>query len=183
MSDAINGKPPGSFWIIAGVALVWHLVGVMFIATAVILIATYLPMLPSSLGWAGRNRYVEVAAYVALGILSQAFFLYAVPYVLLGNEPFHGAIGRSIRFALRRYMLSLTIAAVAFIVIAPTFLLELKAQIISLRIFPELIVYIQILGNIMKLVSGYILIGGVTVVYMNANPGRSRLDEMESVPQ
>ena len=29
MSDAINGKPPVSFWIIGGVALVWNLIGVM----------------------------------------------------------------------------------------------------------------------------------------------------------
>ena len=29
MSDQINGKPPTSFWIIAGVALVWNLIGLM----------------------------------------------------------------------------------------------------------------------------------------------------------
>ncbi len=29
MSDPINGKPPTSFWIIAGVALVWNLIGLM----------------------------------------------------------------------------------------------------------------------------------------------------------
>lgn len=29
MSDLINGKPPTSFWIIAGVALVWNLAGIM----------------------------------------------------------------------------------------------------------------------------------------------------------
>jgi uncharacterized membrane protein len=29
MSDQINGKPPTSFWIIAGVALAWNLIGMM----------------------------------------------------------------------------------------------------------------------------------------------------------
>ncbi len=29
MSDPINGKPPTSFWIIAAVALVWNLIGIM----------------------------------------------------------------------------------------------------------------------------------------------------------
>jgi len=29
MSDQINGKPPTSFWIIAGVALVWNLIGMV----------------------------------------------------------------------------------------------------------------------------------------------------------
>lgn len=29
MSDPINGKPPTAFWILAGVALVWNLIGLM----------------------------------------------------------------------------------------------------------------------------------------------------------
>jgi len=29
MSDVISGKPPTSFWIIGGVALVWNLIGLM----------------------------------------------------------------------------------------------------------------------------------------------------------
>jgi hypothetical protein len=29
MSDPINGKPPTAFWIIAGVALLWNLIGLM----------------------------------------------------------------------------------------------------------------------------------------------------------
>lgn len=184
VASALVGKPLNlarSF----GLAMrrYWHLIGVMFIATVIMMIITYLPVLLSSLGWTSRNRYVEIVAYVALGILSQAFFLYAVPYVLLDNDPFHKALVKSFRFALKRYPLSLTLAAVPFIVIMPTFLLELKAQIISLRIFPELIIYIQILGDIMKLVSGYILVGGVTVVYMKANPGRSLSGELESETQ
>jgi len=30
MSDALNGKPPTSFWVIAAVLLFWNLVGLMF---------------------------------------------------------------------------------------------------------------------------------------------------------
>ena len=29
MSDVLNGKPPMSFWIVAGVALAWNLIGMM----------------------------------------------------------------------------------------------------------------------------------------------------------
>ena len=30
MSDTINGKPPVSFWLVSGAALVWNLIGLVF---------------------------------------------------------------------------------------------------------------------------------------------------------
>ncbi len=155
----------------------WRLVGVMLIATVVILAATYLPALPMVLGWTARNLYVATGGGILIGILAQVFFLYAVPFVLLEGEPFGAAVGKSIRFARRRYLPSLTLAVVSFAVTLPTFLLGFKAQFISLRIFPELIMHIQILGEIMKLISTYILVGGVTVIFIketstSSGPGR-----------
>jgi hypothetical protein len=144
----------------------WHLAGVMLIATVFILAATYLPALPSIFGWTERNRYFMTGGGIIFGILVQALFLYAIPFVLLGGENFARAIGKSFGFARRRYLLSLTLAAVPFAVTLPTFLLGFKAQVISLRIFPELIMHIQIMGEVMKLVSTYILVGGVTAIYI-----------------
>jgi hypothetical protein len=144
----------------------WHLAGVMLVATVFILASTYLPALPSLFGWTERNRYLMTGGGIIFGILVQALFLYAVPFVLLSGEPFFRAIGRSFQFARRHYLLALTLAAVPFVVTLPTFLLGFKAQVISLRIFPELIMHIQILGEIMKTVSTYILVGGVTVIYI-----------------
>jgi hypothetical protein len=155
----------------------WHLAGVMLVATVVILAATYLPALPMLLDWTAYNRHIATGGGIIIGILVQVFFLYAVPFVLIDGESFLASIGRSIRFARRRYLLSLTLASVSFAVTLPTFLLGFKAQIISLRIFPELIMHIEILGEIMKLISTYILVGGVTVIFMEdasarPDPGR-----------
>ena len=143
----------------------WHLVGVMLVATLLILAAAYLPALPSSFGWTSRNRYLITGGGIVLGLVVQAFFLYAVPFVLLNGESFLKAIGKSFRLARRRYLLALTLAAVPFIVTLPTFMLGFKAQAISLRLFPELLMHIQIMGEIMKTISAYILVGGVTVIY------------------
>jgi len=155
----------------------WHLAGVMLIATVVILAATYLPALPMLFDWTAYDRYIATGGGIIIGILAQAFFLYAVPFVLIDGESFPTALRSSIRFARRRYMLSLTLAGVSFAVTLPTFLLGFKAQIISLRTFPELIMHIEILGEIMKLISTYILVGGVTVIFMEeastrSSPGR-----------
>ena len=151
----------------------WHIAGVMLIATLALIAATYIPSIPSSLGWVEHNRYLSTGGGIILGILAQAFFLFALPFVLLRGEPLLGAIGRSFRFAGRRYLLALTLAAVPFVITIPTLLLGFKAQIISLRTFPELMMHIHILGEIMKLVSGYILIGGVTVALIEESPPAS----------
>jgi hypothetical protein len=144
----------------------WHLAGVMLVATVLILASTYLPVLPSLLGWTARNRYLVTGGGILLGLVVQAFFLYAVPFVLLNGESFLKAIGKSFAFARKRYLLALTLAAVPFVVTIPTFLLGFKAQALSLRIFPELLMHIQILGEIMKMISAYILVGGVTVIHI-----------------
>lgn len=176
IAAALSGRPldlGNSF--AATMKRYWRLIGVMFVATLIILFATYLPRLPSNFGWTTHNRYIATISSVLLGILVQAFFLYAVPFVIIGGESIFGAIAKSIRFARRRYLLSLTLAAVPFIIMLPTFLLGFKAQILSLRIYPELITHIQILGEIMNVVATYILVGGVTVIFTEeAFTGSSR---------
>lgn len=167
IASALGGKPldlNGSFG--RTMRRYWHLVGVMLVATALILAATYLPILPSLFGWVKRNRYLATGGGIILGLIVQAFFLYAIPFVLLNGESFFKAIGKSFRFARRRYLLALTLAAVPFVITVPTFMLGFKAQAISLRIFPELLMHIQILGEIMNMISAYILVGGVTVIHL-----------------
>ncbi len=148
----------------------WHLAGAMIVVTAIVMFAVYLPSVPSVLGWAPRSRYIVTGGGIVIGILAQAFFLYTIPFILLNGEPLFKAIGKSFQLARRRYILSLTLATVPFLFTMPTFLLGFKAPIISLRTIPELIIHIQILGEIMKLISGYILIGGVTVTHIEENP-------------
>ena len=143
-----------------------HLVCVMIVATAAIAAASRLPSLPSRLGWIPHNRYIITGGGVVLGLAAQAFFLYAVPSVLLNRRPAIGAVKESFRISARRYMLAATLVAVPFIVTLPTFLLGFKAQIIALRLFPELMIYIQILSEVMQLIASYILAGSIAVQFM-----------------
>ena len=188
IASAIGGKPlglTGSFG--RTMKRYWHLAGVMLVATVLILAAAKLPAVPSHLGWIARNRHFVAGGGIILGIVVQAFFLYAVPFVLLNGESFFKAIDKSFRFARRRYLLALTLAAVPFVVTVPTFLLGFKAQAISLRLFPELLMHIQILGEIMKMISAYILVGGVTVIHIeetapiSKGPGWKPENEEEGV--
>ena len=144
----------------------WHLVIVMIIALAAIIIAANIPYLvpisPGSL----PHRHIPTAAGIVLGLITQAFFIFAVPIVLLSVLPAFGALRNNFRFALGNYTASITLALVTFIVSLPTFLLGFKSQLIALRLFPELLIYIQITAELLQFVSTYLLVGGVTILFL-----------------
>ncbi|MCK4349612.1 MAG: hypothetical protein KAX13_02075, partial [Candidatus Krumholzibacteria bacterium] len=77
-----------------------------------------------------------------------------------------GALRDSVSFAFYNYPASLTLAVVTFIVSLPTFLLGFKSQVIALRLFPELLIHIQITAEVLQFVSTYLLVGGVTVLFL-----------------
>ncbi len=143
-----------------------HLVVVMIVALAAIFIVANIPYLipisPESL----PHRHIPTAAGILFGLIIQAFFIFAVPIVLLSTRPAFGALLDNFRFAFRNYTASLTLALVTFIVSLPTFLLGFKSQVIALRLFPELLIYIQITTELLQFISTYLLVGGVTVLFL-----------------
>ena len=143
-----------------------HLVIVMVVALAAILIAANIPYLvpisPGSL----PHRHIPTAVGILFGLITQAFFIFAVPIVLLSRRRAFGALLDNFRLAFHNYTAALTLALVTFIVSLPTFLLGFKSQVIALRLFPELLIYIQITTELLQFISTYLLVGGVTVLLL-----------------
>jgi uncharacterized membrane protein len=92
MSDVINGKPPISFWIIAGVALVWNLIGVMIFYMQVNAspqdLAQYyneteLAFLTSIPSWATAANAIAVIAGVLGCVLLLMRKIWAVPMFII----------------------------------------------------------------------------------------------------
>jgi hypothetical protein len=97
MSDAINGKPPVSFWIVAGVALLWNLIGLFMYysgvsATPEQLKAVYSPeqfaAIEATPAWvtsafAIATTFGVIASIVLLLRKALAFLLYVVSFVAL----------------------------------------------------------------------------------------------------
>ena len=92
MSDVISGKPPASFWIIGGVALVWNLIGLMLYymqvsATPEVLAAAYneaeYEFIVSIPTWATSAHAIAVTA----GVLGCIFLLmrkaWAIPVFIV----------------------------------------------------------------------------------------------------
>jgi hypothetical protein len=104
---------------------------------------------------------------VILGLLVQALFIYAVPIILMRRRSAFGALRENFRFAVHNYPASFTLALVTFAVSLPTFLLGLKSRVIALRLFPELLIHIQVTAELLQFVATYLLVGGVTVLFLD----------------
>ena len=97
MSDAINGKPPVSFWIVAGLALAWNLIGLFMYysgvsATPEQLQAVYTPEQFAAIeatpvwvtsAFAIATTFGVIASIVLLLRKALAFLLFVVSFVAL----------------------------------------------------------------------------------------------------
>lgn len=129
-----------------------------------------------SAGVGGTLRYAAAAAWIAAGLVVQAFFVYAIPFVVIGGRTFPGALSGGIVLTARLLTKTLCIVAIAFILTLPTLLLSLKAELIALRIAPEFMIHLHIATKVMELVSMYLITAGATVIFLKRTERRAGRD-------
>ena len=142
-----------------------HLVCVSLITSIVILLCVNFPNAVIN-RLVDSPRMVIIAAAMLLGLVIQAFFIYAMPLVILEHHSAIRAIGNSFRMARRFFGQTFLIAATPFVLMLPTTLLSFKAQVISLRLSPEFMIHIQTADEVMQLIATYLFIGGLTINFI-----------------
>lgn len=142
-----------------------HLVCVSLITSIVILLCVNFPNAVIN-RLVDSPRMVIIAAAMLLGLVIQAFFIYAMPLVILEHHSAIQAIGNSFRMARRFFGQTFLIAATPFVLMLPTTLLSFKAQVISLRLSPEFMIHIQTADEVMQLIATYLFIGGLTINFI-----------------
>lgn len=111
----------------------------------------------------GLPRGTEALVSVALAIVAQTLFVYAVALVVLEGRTALGAARESIARAARRPVESITFVLVPFLLTVPTLLLSLNPQAVAFQISPEFLVQVQVAGEFVELVTGYLMIGGIAL--------------------
>ncbi|MBN1162985.1 MAG: hypothetical protein JXB45_00265 [Candidatus Krumholzibacteriota bacterium] len=107
-----------------------------------------------------------IALGILLGLVMQALFLYALPFILLRGSSFSQAIGKSFILAWSSFLKTLLLVGLPFVLTIPTMLLNYKAEIISLRLSPEFMIHIHVIGEIMRLISTYLITAGATIAFI-----------------
>jgi len=114
----------------------------------------------------GMPHGLETLASTLIAVVIETFFLYAIPFILIEGRSALGAIGRSFGFAGRHFIESFFLVLVPFLLTVPTMMLSLNPQAIAFQISPEFLVQVQIAGELMQFIATYILVGGLTVYFI-----------------
>jgi hypothetical protein len=112
-------------------------------------------------------RAWELGIGISAGLVVQAIFIYAVPFVMLEGRSSIDAVKRSVMFAGRHFVESLALVAVPFAVTVPTLLLALNPRAIAFQLSPEFLVQSQIAGAFMEFAAGYLLMGSLTIYVLD----------------
>jgi membrane-anchored glycerophosphoryl diester phosphodiesterase (GDPDase) len=139
---------------------------VMLVISIALFVCLNVPrLLATHLGGVARLGITGVA--LILGLLVQAFFLYAIPLVVLERYSAPKAIAASVRITRRSAFTTFLLVAVPFILTVPTLLLGFRAELLAFRISPDFLLINQIAGEIMQLIATYLIVGGATIALIH----------------
>lgn len=127
-------------------------------------------------GIAGPARYAALSAWIAAGLATQAFFVYSLPYVMIGGRSFTRAISGGVVLTGRLAMKTMLIVVIPFILTMPTMLLSLKAELIAMRLAPEFMIHLHVADKVMELISMYLITVGATVIFLKRTQRRAGSD-------
>ncbi|HVO76642.1 MAG TPA: hypothetical protein VMT60_01530 [Candidatus Bathyarchaeia archaeon] len=105
-------------------------------------------------------------ASVLVGLVIETFFLYAIPFILIERRTAPEAIRRSFAFGGRHFIESFLLVLAPFLLTVPTLLLSINARTVALQISPEFLIQVQVAGELMQFIATYLLIGGLTVYFI-----------------
>jgi hypothetical protein len=142
-----------------------HLVITAIIASALMLASVYLPDLIFGQP-GGLFNAITPATGSVLGLIVQAFLVYAFPFIILRGENALFAMAGSFKLSKIFFGRSIILVALPFILTIPTLFLEFNAEIIAIRLSPEFIIYLQVVKEVIQLISNYLLFGAATVMFV-----------------
>ncbi len=155
-----------------------HLLGVSAISSAGVYAAVYLGAWLSS-GIEGPAMYAVLGGGIAAGLIVQSLFVYTIPYVMIDGSSAPAAVASGVSLSLRTFMKTLLVVALPFMLTVPTILLDLKAEMIALRLSPDFMIHNHVASKVMELVSTYLITASATVIFLArkvARPAGTSLD-------
>lgn len=142
-----------------------HLLGVSIISSAAIYAVIFLGSWLSS-GIVGPARYAALGGGIAAALIIQSLFVYAIPYIMIDGFSTAAALTSGISLSLRTFTKTLLIVAVPFLLTIPIFLLDMKAEMIALRLSPDFMIHNHIASRVMELISTYLITASSTIIFL-----------------
>ena len=103
---------------------------------------------------------------LALFIILQSLFAYAVAWVVLDGRGFLASLGRSVKMMGALWVTTLCVMAVPVVLIYPLEYLTERADLFMFKFRPELMTVVLLLRILAELVLSFLLVGAITRVYI-----------------
>jgi len=114
-------------------------------------------------------RTLIAGSGIIAGLIIQALFLYAVPFALLSDKKFAAAVGESMRMVWRSPAESFLLVLFPFILTLPMMFLSFKAEMIALRLSPDIMIHIYLASEVMKIISSFLITAGATILFIRGS--------------
>ncbi|MDH3215842.1 MAG: hypothetical protein OEN01_06055 [Candidatus Krumholzibacteria bacterium] len=151
-----------------------HLMAAAFVSSLALYLATLLP------GYVARLVSVDIpgtvmqAGTLVAGLVVQALFVFAMPFVLLSSQPVLRAIRKSLSVTAQSFFAVFLLVLLPFLVTLPTLYLMLKSRTLVTRLSPEIMIHLQISTEMTQTVATFLLLGALTWVFVR----RIQVDEI-----
>jgi hypothetical protein len=142
-----------------------HLLGVSLVSSLAVYAVVFLGA-RLSFGVEGPARYAFLGGGIAMGLVVQSLFVYAIPLIMIDRSPAGPALAAGISLSLRTFTKTLLIVFIPFLLTVPTILLDLKAEMIALQLSPDFMIHNHIASRVMELVSIYLITAAATVIFL-----------------
>jgi hypothetical protein len=116
---------------------------------------------------------ITIIISVLILLLVQAFFVYAVPFLMIGKEKLFKSIWKSFVFFSKNIWQTLLIVALPFLVYIPIIILQYKTAYLIDNVFPEIVLIVAYIGiALSSLVIDLFVTMNATLYYLNNGEGR-----------
>ncbi|HSG29006.1 MAG TPA: hypothetical protein VLA34_11035 [Candidatus Krumholzibacterium sp.] len=123
-------------------------------------------------GLPGLVRLAVIGTGIAVALLIQALFLFAVPLIVLEAPKTSQLLPAVFRRAWKYVAPSIFIVTMPFILTIPTTFLSLKAGLIALQLSPEFMIHSHVASLVMESIAAFLITAGATVFIIHKSSGR-----------
>ena len=111
--------------------------------------------------------YIAIVAVSAvLGLVVQAFLIFATPFVLFYDRSALAGLRDSLALATRSFAPLFLLVALPFILTTPMLFVQTKALFLIRRLSPDVLVPIQVTTEILQAIGTLLLLGGLTSLFV-----------------
>lgn len=119
----------------------------------------------------GAASQIALSAAFFVSILIEAFFIYAMPAVIIEEKKAGAAIKRSISFSKSAFLPTLILVALPTLIYIPMIILRGKLPMLMSKVFPEAVLIFLAVGIVVSVIIDCLITSSAAILFLNKKEG------------